>query len=122
MNVKRYRAATMRAALEKIKSELGEDALVLGSNSVRSAGFFGFGAKNMIEVRVSTDSNTGISADVPSVSKSTPQKSMFTSLSLNDSAPVKQVPSPALAPTSTPASFPVRPETSGSAFSALAAR
>jgi len=55
MNVKRYRAATMRDALEQIKGELGDEALVLGSKEIRSKGFFGLGAKNLVEVRVSTE-------------------------------------------------------------------
>ena len=38
MNAKRYRAATMHDVLEKVKSELGDEALVLGSRSVRRRG------------------------------------------------------------------------------------
>jgi flagellar biosynthesis protein FlhF len=51
-NVRRYRAATMRAALEKIKQELGEDALVLETKKVRAGGFMGLGAKEMVELSV----------------------------------------------------------------------
>jgi flagellar biosynthesis protein FlhF len=51
-NVKRYRAATMRAALEKVKQEMGEDALVLESKRVRAGGFLGLGAQEVVELRV----------------------------------------------------------------------
>lgn len=50
MNVKKYRAASTREALEKIKNELGENALVLETRQVRSGGFLGFGAGTQIEV------------------------------------------------------------------------
>jgi len=36
MKTKNYRAATMREALEKVKQELGEEALVLDSKRVRA--------------------------------------------------------------------------------------
>jgi flagellar biosynthesis protein FlhF len=55
MNIKRYRAATMREALEQVKRELGEDALVLDTKRVRSKGFLGFGARSLVEVRVAGD-------------------------------------------------------------------
>src|SRR5215813_4187891 len=53
MNPKRYRARTMREALEKVKSELGENALVLGSRQVRNRGFLGIGASEFVEVSAS---------------------------------------------------------------------
>lgn len=52
MNVKCYRAATMREALEQIKNELGEEALVLDTRRVRAGSWFGFGGRELIEVRV----------------------------------------------------------------------
>lgn len=122
MNVKRYRAATMRDALERIKRELGEDALVLGSEKVRSAGFFGLGAKDLVEVRVSGDFSKVTSAGLAGVNKSTPQTSKYINLSLNNPAPPKRGLSPASPLSSSPSFSPPRSETSGSAFSALAAR
>jgi flagellar biosynthesis protein FlhF len=55
MNIKRYRAATMRAALEQVKQELGADALVLETKEVRAGGFFGIGSKPLIELRVAAN-------------------------------------------------------------------
>lgn len=50
MEIKKYRAATTREALEKIKSDLGEDAFVLETKQVRLNGFLGFGGGTQIEV------------------------------------------------------------------------
>ncbi|HEX4949838.1 MAG TPA: flagellar biosynthesis protein FlhF [Blastocatellia bacterium] len=52
MEIKRYRAATMRAALEQVKQELGADALVLETKEIRAGGFLGLGAKPAVELRV----------------------------------------------------------------------
>ncbi len=52
MNIKRYRAATMRAALEQVKQELGADALVLETKEIRAGGILGIGAKPVVELRV----------------------------------------------------------------------
>ncbi len=40
----------MREALEQVKQELGEEALVLDTKRVRSRSFFGKGGREMIEV------------------------------------------------------------------------
>lgn len=55
MNIRKYRAVTMRAALEKVKSDLGDEALVLGSRTVRDGGLFGIGGRQLVEVSVSTE-------------------------------------------------------------------
>lgn len=50
MQVKKYRAATTREALEQIKQDLGEDAFVLETKRVKSGGFLGLGAQMQIEI------------------------------------------------------------------------
>ncbi len=52
MKTKRYRAGTMREVLELVKTELGEEALVLDTKRVRAGGFLGVGAHEMYEVSV----------------------------------------------------------------------
>jgi flagellar biosynthesis protein FlhF len=84
MEVKKYRAATMRDALEQIKSELGEDALVLGSKEVHHKGFLGLGAKDFVEVRVSTEFAEPQAEPPSNRNDATRRKSTFTSLSLRD--------------------------------------
>lgn len=95
----------MRDALEQVKSELGEDALVLGSKSLKRRGFLGFGAREMVEVRVSTEFAPTHNNEKPTVKS---RKPTFTSLSLN--------------PESTPATTPTREPRNNAVFSALAAR
>ncbi len=48
----------MREALEQVKRELGEEALVLDTKRVRAGGFLGLGAREQIEVRVAADTAT----------------------------------------------------------------
>jgi len=101
----------MRDALEQIKGELGDEALVLGSKEIRSKGFLGLGAKDLVEVRVSTEF-AGAPEPVQTREKqSAPRKSNFTSLSLNESSPA----TPAVASGG-------RERNSGSMSSTLAAR
>jgi flagellar biosynthesis protein FlhF len=99
MNIRKYRAATMRDALEKVKSDLGDEALVLGSRHVRGGGFLGIGGKQLVEVSVSTE----FTNPKPQAQNNTSKSSI---LGLQKTA--------AQARTATPAS--------STAFSALAAR
>lgn len=71
MNIKRYRAATMRAALEQVKQELGADALVLETKEVRAGGFFGLGSKPLIELRVAVNKAANKAAALPEIGKKT---------------------------------------------------
>ena len=50
MQVKKFRAATTRAALEQIKKELGEDAFVLETRRVLTRGFLGLKNEAQIEI------------------------------------------------------------------------
>lgn len=52
MNVKRYFAGDMHEAMQKIKTELGAEAVVLTSKSFRKKGVKGFLSKPMVEVTV----------------------------------------------------------------------
>lgn len=91
MKVKRYRAATMRDALEQIKGELGDEALVLGSREIRSNGFLGLGARNLVEVRVSTEFTNANQNPIRSEKNPAPRKSNITSLSLSENSPATPV-------------------------------
>src|SRR6266436_5526036 len=91
MNVKSYRAATMRDALEQIKGELGDEALVLGSKEIRSKSFLGLGAKDLVEVRVSTEFAGAPEPTKTREKQAASRKSTFTSLSLSESSPATPV-------------------------------
>jgi len=55
MKVKIYNAPTMADALEKIRAELGKDAVILNSKVLYTGGFLGFFKKKSIEVIVAID-------------------------------------------------------------------
>lgn len=55
MRVKRYRAATMPEAIKKVRSDLGEEAVLLHSKTIYKKGFLGLFKKKMIEVTAGVD-------------------------------------------------------------------
>ncbi|WP_062197872.1 flagellar biosynthesis protein FlhF [Massilibacterium senegalense] len=60
MKVKKYIAPTMAEASEKIKKELGKDAIILNSKVVYTGGFLGFFKKKNIEVIAALDAEKDI--------------------------------------------------------------
>lgn len=52
-----YRAETMAAALAKVKRDLGRQAVILRTRTVKSGGLFGVGAKTLVEISASTETN-----------------------------------------------------------------
>ncbi|MDF2962682.1 MAG: flagellar biosynthesis regulator FlhF, partial [Paenibacillus sp.] len=69
MRVKRYVVDSMPDALQKIRSDLGKDAVILNTKEIRSGGFLGMFSKKKIEVIAATDSAAAAS------SKHTPPQS-----------------------------------------------
>ncbi|WP_139488970.1 flagellar biosynthesis protein FlhF [Brevibacillus dissolubilis] len=55
MRVKRYVVDSMPDALEKIRLELGKDAIILNTKSVKTGGFLGLFSKQKIEVIAAVD-------------------------------------------------------------------
>ncbi|WP_442600929.1 flagellar biosynthesis protein FlhF [Paenibacillus sp. KN14-4R] len=55
MRVKRYVVDSMPDALQKIRSELGNDAVILNTKEIRLGGFLGFFSKKKIEVVAAID-------------------------------------------------------------------
>ncbi len=76
IDVKRFRAETMRDALTLVKEELGEEALVLETRRLTAGGFLGFGSKQLVEVAVAA----GPAATAPKIGRTG-------KLSLTDSEP-----------------------------------
>lgn len=58
MRVKRYVVDSMPDALQKIRSDLGKDAVILNTKEIRSGGFLGLFSKKKIEVIAATDSGS----------------------------------------------------------------
>lgn len=55
MRVKRYVVDSMPDALQRIRVELGKDAVILNTKEIKSGGFLGFFSKKRIEVIAATD-------------------------------------------------------------------
>lgn len=55
MRVKRYVVESMPDALQKIRTDLGKDAVILNTKEIRSGGFLGLFSKKRIEVIAATD-------------------------------------------------------------------
>ncbi|TMV52049.1 flagellar biosynthesis protein FlhF [Paenibacillus mesophilus] len=62
MRVKRYVVDSMPDALQKIRTDLGKDAVILNTKEIRSGGFLGLFGKKKIEVIAATDSGQAQSA------------------------------------------------------------
>ncbi|MBQ9488229.1 MAG: hypothetical protein IJU91_10620 [Selenomonadaceae bacterium] len=55
MQIKVFKAETMKDAMAAMKAELGEDAVILHSRKYKSGGFFGFGGKEIIEITAAVE-------------------------------------------------------------------
>ncbi|MBC9783433.1 flagellar biosynthesis protein FlhF [Heliobacterium chlorum] len=50
MRVKRFVASTVQEAMNKMKAEMGKDAIILHTRKIKEGGFFGFFAREMVEI------------------------------------------------------------------------
>ncbi len=55
MNLRTYQGNSMAEALEKVKQDLGRDAVILNTRTVRRGGLWGVGARTMVEITASSD-------------------------------------------------------------------
>ncbi|ULL17321.1 flagellar biosynthesis protein FlhF [Paenibacillus sp. H1-7] len=119
MRVKRYVVDSMPDALQKIRTDLGKDAVILNTKEIRSGGFLGMFSKKKIEVIAATDAaetaGAGGKAGVADMRATVAVKPAVTS-NLSEAAgtytrPVP-VPSPNKAPVqpAEPLAFPVVPD------------
>ncbi|WP_397351567.1 hypothetical protein [Paenibacillus larvae] len=70
MRVKRYVVDSMPDALQKIRTDLGKDAVIMNTKEIRSGGFLGFFSKKRIEVIAAIEQeNTVKTAKEPPVSR-----------------------------------------------------
>ena len=90
MQIKRYRGADMQEALQKVKQDLGTDAIILSTRKVRSgAGAFGLFGKPLLEVIAARDEDiTGgaptAGGDIEDILSQVNRKSRLLSLSKGD--------------------------------------
>ena len=57
MKVKRYVGETAQEAMQKVKSDLGRDAIILNTRKIRRKGLVGLFSKPLIEVVATIDSD-----------------------------------------------------------------
>ncbi|GAB6137637.1 flagellar biosynthesis protein FlhF [Halanaerobaculum tunisiense] len=57
MKVKKYRAEDMQSVMMKVKTDLGDNAIILHSRKFKKGGFFGFFAQKMVEVVATVEPN-----------------------------------------------------------------
>jgi flagellar biosynthesis protein FlhF len=88
MRVKKYIVDSMPDALQKIRSELGKDAVILNTKEIRSGGFLGLFSKKMIEVIAATDTQSTSNKAKPIVKKEMKPTNTSTANILNQIASV----------------------------------
>ncbi|MFA5865103.1 MAG: flagellar biosynthesis protein FlhF [Phycisphaerae bacterium] len=57
MNLKTYQAQTMAQALAHVRRDLGKEAVILNTRTVKKGGFLGLGTKNIVEVTATSGVN-----------------------------------------------------------------
>src|ERR1051326_5655156 len=57
MDLKTYHGNSMADALAKVKKDLGRDAVILHTRTIRRGGWLGFGGKMIIEITARRDIN-----------------------------------------------------------------
>lgn len=60
MKVKKYQAQKMTDAMQKIKKELGPEAIILQSKAIKKGGIFGLFQKNYVEVIAALDNDVDV--------------------------------------------------------------
>ena len=50
MQIKGFKASTMKEAMQQVKDELGRDAVILHTKKYREGGFLGYHSKEVVEV------------------------------------------------------------------------
>ena len=73
MIVKKVTADSMGEAMERIKRELGKDAIILNTRQVKVGGFFGLFAKKKVELVASVDEHVPVPSVPVPVAEKTPE-------------------------------------------------
>lgn len=72
MRIKKYIAASMPEALKQVKADLGPQAVILNTRTLRKSGKLGLGAKGQVEVTAAIDEGGTLSAKKRPVKKTVP--------------------------------------------------
>ncbi|MBN2290601.1 MAG: flagellar biosynthesis protein FlhF [Candidatus Glassbacteria bacterium] len=88
MKVKKYLASTMKEALDKMKKDLGPEAVILGSRKISRGGLLDFLGKEMVEITATTEENV-LSRKARSPGEQKPTGSRL-SVTVGDQGPVPE--------------------------------
>ena len=75
MRLKTFRAFTLSEALGAVKSDLGEQAVILHTRTFKRGGFLGLGGREIVEV-IASETDSGIEASPPAGTPSEPNEAI----------------------------------------------
>ena len=58
MQIKVFKAATMKEAMAAMKAELGDDAVILHSKKYKEGGLLGIGSKEVVEITAAVEESS----------------------------------------------------------------
>ena len=65
MQIKVFRAATMKEAMAQVKEALGDDAVILHTKTIKEGGVLGYGSKSVIEVTAAIGEESKVAPGAP---------------------------------------------------------
>lgn len=92
MQIKVFRAATMREAMIEAKEALGDDVVILHTKKTKDGGILGYGSKDVFEVTAAIDEETQITANKNDSNESAPTNFSQTLSMLTGDMPTIQPP------------------------------
>ena len=63
MQIKSFKAPTLKEAMANVKAELGPDAVILNTNKIKKGGILGFHSKEIIEVVAAVEDKAAVSVN-----------------------------------------------------------
>ena len=67
MQIKSFKAPTLKEAMANVKSELGVDAVILHTNKIKKGGILGFHAKEIVEVIAAIEDEPVLKEEKPAM-------------------------------------------------------
>ena len=67
MQIKSFKAPTLKEAMANVKSELGVDAVILHTSKIKKGGILGFHAKEIVEVIAAIEDEPGVKEQKPAM-------------------------------------------------------
>src|SRR5437870_1423390 len=65
MELKTYQGRSMTDALTQVKDDLGKDAVILHTRTLKRGGVYGIGGKTIVEITARVDSSPSCQTDTP---------------------------------------------------------